>query len=106
MNSFANITVDTLANVYFEGKVVSHTVHFADGSRKTLGIITAPGSFHFGTAAAELMEITAGSCEVTLDGSSNKVTYVAGTAFEIPANSGFDITVKDGTCQYICSFLS
>ena len=50
MNSFSNVTVDSVANVYFEGKVVSHTIHLPDGSRKTLGII-APGSFYFGTAA-------------------------------------------------------
>lgn len=105
MSSFSNVTVDTLANVYFDGKVVSHTVHFADGSRKTLGIIY-PGSFYFGTAAAEIMEITAGCCEVTIKGSDKKVTYAAGTSFEVPANSGFDITVSEGICQYICSFLS
>lgn len=52
MNSFPNVTVDSIANVYFDGKVVSHTIHLADGSRKTLGLIY-PGSFYFGTAAAE-----------------------------------------------------
>jgi uncharacterized protein YaiE (UPF0345 family) len=105
MNSFPNVTVDSVANIYFEGKVVSHTIHFPDGSRKTLGII-APGSFYFGTAAAEIMEITAGSCEVTIKDSGTTQTYAAGTSFQVPANSGFDIKVNDGLCQYICSFLS
>lgn len=105
MNSFNNVTVDSIANIYFDGKVVSHTIHLADGSRKTLGLI-APGSFYFGTAAAELMEITAGSCEVTIKDSGTTQTYAAGSSFHVPANSGFDIKVSDGLCQYICSFLS
>jgi len=104
MNSFSNVTADSIANIYFDGKVVSHTIHLADGSRKTLGLIS-PGSFHFGTAAAEIMEITAGSCEVSIKDSGTKQTYSAGSAFEVPANSGFDITVNEGICQYICSFL-
>ncbi len=104
MNSFSNVTVDSIANIYFDGKVVSHTIHLADGSRKTLGLI-APGSFYFGTAAAELMEITAGTCEVTIKDSGTTETYEAGSSFHVPANSGFDIKVSEGLCQYICSFL-
>lgn len=105
MNSFSNVTVDPVANVYFDGKVVSHTIHLADGSRKTLGII-APGSFYFGTDAAELMEISAGSCEVTIKDSGTTQTHAAGSSFKVPANSGFDIKVNEGFCQYICSYLS
>ncbi len=102
--SFPNVTVDTKANVYFDGRVVSHTVHFADGTKKTLGLIY-PGKFHFGTAAPELMEIVAGACQVQLDGTPDILTYEAGTAFEVAGNSGFTITVADGICEYICSFL-
>ncbi len=101
---FTSVTAVSLANVYFEGKVVSHTIRFADGSKKTLGLIY-PGSFHFGTDAAELMQITAGSCQVKLDGQSNWVSYAAGSEFKVPAKSGFDIRVDTGICQYICSFL-
>src|SRR5690242_15923378 len=36
---FDQVTVVCKANVYFDGKVISHTVLFADGSRKTLGLI-------------------------------------------------------------------
>jgi uncharacterized protein YaiE (UPF0345 family) len=102
--SFPNVTVDTKANVYFDGRVVSHTVHFADGTKKTLGLIY-PGQFHFGTAAPELMEIVAGACQVQLDGAPETLAYEAGTAFEVAGNSGFTITVADGICEYICSFL-
>ena len=103
MTSFPNVTVDAKANVYFDGSVVSHTVHFADGTKKTLGLIY-PGKFHFGTAAPERMEIIAGSCEVILDGTTDVLIIEAGSAFDVPGNSGFTITVKDAPCEYICSF--
>jgi uncharacterized protein YaiE (UPF0345 family) len=35
---FENVTVVAKANVYFDGKVVSHTVLLASGKKKTLGI--------------------------------------------------------------------
>ena len=73
--------------------------------KKTLGLIY-DGSYHFGTEAAERMEITDGACEVVLDGQTESKSYAAGSAFEVPANSGFTISVGEGICQYICSFLS
>ncbi len=101
---FDGVTVHTKANVYFDGNVVSHTVLFADKSKKTLGLIR-PGSYFFGTAAAERMEIVAGECRVTLKDQAETRTYGAGSSFEVPANSGFTIEVKSGLCEYICSFL-
>lgn len=101
---FDHVSVDAKANVYFGGRVVSHTVRFADGSRKTLGLIYA-GEYHFGTEAAERMEIIAGECAVVLDGSAESRVVAAGDAFEVPANSGFTITVGDAICEYVCSFL-
>ena len=100
---FHNVTVHAKANVYFDGRVVSHTVIMGDGSKKTLGLIY-PGEFHFGTDKDERMEITAGQCVVKLDGQSAINTYSAGDAFEVPAKSGFDIGVKSGLCEYVCSF--
>jgi uncharacterized protein YaiE (UPF0345 family) len=104
-DKFSGVTVFTKANVYFDGGVVSHTVQLTDGAKKTLGTIRA-GSYHFGTTAPERMEIVAGACRVTLDGGKPEATYEAGTAFEVPRNSGFSITVDSGLCEYICSFLS
>ena len=101
---FAGVTVVTKANVYFDGNVVSHTVLFADQSKKTLGLIY-PGSYHFGTGAPERMEIVAGACRVTLDGATAAQDYPAGTSFDVPGQSGFSIEVKSGICEYICSFL-
>lgn len=101
---FKNVTVHTKANIYFDGKVVSHTVITPEGAKKTLGLIY-PGSFHFGTGAPERMEIVAGACRVKIDGSSDTRDYAAGQHFDVPGNSGFDIEVASGICEYICSFL-
>jgi uncharacterized protein YaiE (UPF0345 family) len=101
---FTNVTAVAKANVYFDGKVVSHTIVLTDGSRKTLGVIY-PGSFHFGTDAAEQMEIVAGTCRVKIDGGAASAEYAAGASFTVPAKSGFDIEVRDGICEYVCSFL-
>ena len=100
---FTEVTVVTKANIYFDGKVVSHTVLFPDGSKKTVGLIH-PGSFHFGTKAAERMELVAGACRVKLDGQAAWQDYTAGQLFDVPANSGFDIEVKAVLCEYVCSF--
>lgn len=101
---FKNVTAIAKANVYFDGRVVSHSILFADGSKKTLGLIY-PGKYHFGTAKAERMEIVAGTCSVVLDGSTASHEYGAGTHFDVAANSGFNIEVSSGICEYICSFL-
>ena len=104
MSDFTNVTVVKKANVYFDGKVTSRTVVFADGSKKTLGIML-PGEYTFNTDAAERMEILAGECLVTIKDKTEVKTYGAGTYFDVPANSGFTIEVKSGLCEYICSFL-
>ena len=101
---FDGVTVHTKANVYFDGKVVSHSLLMPGGAKKTLGLIY-PGSYHFGTAAPERMEIVAGGCRVTLDGQNAVKEYAAGTYFDVPGKSGFTIEVPDGLCEYICSFL-
>ncbi len=66
---FSSVTAVAKANVYFDGKVVSHAILFPDGTKKTLGLIY-PGEYHFGTDAAELMQVTDGTCAVVLDGST------------------------------------
>src|SRR5688572_14766225 len=100
---FHNVTAVAKANVYFDGKVVSHTLRFSDGSKKTLGLIY-PGEFHFGTDAPERMDITAGACRVRLDGTGEWREYGAGSSFRVPGKSGFDIAVASGIAEYVCSF--
>ncbi len=101
---FENVTAIAKANVYFEGRVVSHTILLPGGVRKTLGLIH-PGAFHFGTDLAERMEIVAGTCSVKLDGATAAFTRGPGETFDVPAKSGFDIEVVAGICEYVCTFV-
>ena len=102
---FENVTAIARGNVYFEGKVISHTILTADGERKTLGVIL-PGSYYFGTEAAERMEIVGGACSYVLKDTEGSVAVPNGGSFEVPANSGFTISVEGEPCHYICSFLA
>ena len=103
MKQFKNVTVELEGNSYFDGAVTSRTVNFQDGSRKTLGFML-PGEYEFGTAAAELMEITSGELDVKLPGSSEWITVKGGGAFNVPADSKFQVKVKMIT-DYCCSYL-
>lgn len=103
VDKFDNVSVVKKANVYFDGKVTSRTVLFANGERKTLGIM-APGEYEFGTADKEVMEIMAGSLQVQLSGSSEWKTINAGNTFDVPANSKFKLEVAQLT-DYCCSYV-
>lgn len=98
-----NVSVDLKANVYFDGKVVSHSVYDSKGEKKTLGLIY-PGSYTFNTAAPERMCITAGSCQVKVSGDQVYTPYHQGQEFMVPGNSSFEIVVKDGIAEYLCIF--
>ncbi len=101
---FKNVTATAKANLYFDGKVISHGIVTAEGDKKSFGVIF-PGEYYFGTEAAERMDVTAGECVVQVDGSDEKTTYSAGQFFEVGANSGFTITVSADVCEYVCSYL-
>lgn len=103
MEQFENATVIKKANVYFEGKVTSRTVILPDNTKKTLGIML-PGTYEFGTDAAEIMEILAGEMTVLLPGQSNWVTYQAGDSFQVPAQSRFQLKVPV-VADYCCSYI-
>ena len=99
---FDQVSVVKAANVYFDGKCVSHTVILADGTKKTVGVIL-PSSLTFNTGAPEIMEGVGGSCRVRLKGESEWVTYGAGQSFNVPGNSSFDIAC-DAPYHYVCHF--
>jgi uncharacterized protein YaiE (UPF0345 family) len=103
MSEFTNVTILKAANIYFDGKVTSRTVKFADGTHKTLGIMM-PGNYSFNTDAKEIMEILAGSMDIKLAGSDEWITCGAGTLFEVPANSSFDLNVTE-VADYCCSYI-
>jgi len=103
VQKFDKVSVVCKANVYFDGKVVSHTILFPDNTKKSVGLIY-PGQFTFNTGAPEIMEIIAGSCRARIKGETDWKTYPAGTAFKVAGNSAFDIAVESGIAEYICSF--
>ena len=100
---FDNVSVISKANIYFDGKVISHTILFNDSTKKTVGLIY-PGTYKFNTGAPEKMEIIAGICSVKLSGETTWKTYETGTFFKVAGNSFFEITVDAGISEYICSF--
>ncbi len=102
MTEFKNVTVVKKANVYFDGKVTSRTVLFADGSKKTLGIML-PGEYEFGTADKEVMEILAGNLDVLLPNGKQWKTFKAGDVFEVAGRAKFSLKVKEVT-DYCCSY--
>lgn len=103
MSEFSNVTVKKAANIYFDGKVTSRVVTFADGSVKTLGIML-PGDYEFGTEKAEIMEIAAGEMKVQLPGSDEWIDIKGGQQFEVPASSKFKLQVAS-VVDYCCSYL-
>jgi purine/pyrimidine-nucleoside phosphorylase len=101
-SSIPHVTLTTAANVYFDGKCVSHSFTLADGTKKSVGVVL-PSQLTFGTGAAEIMECVAGACEYKLAGSDVWVTSKAGEQFHVPANSKFDIKVAEAY-HYICHY--
>ena len=103
MSQFNNVSVVAKANVYFDGKCVSHSITLADGTKKSVGVIL-PSTLTFNTGAPEVMESVAGSCRVKLAGESEWKTYSAGQSFNVPGNSSFDIEVSGEPYHYVCHF--
>ena len=100
--TIANVTLTTQANVYFDGRCVSHGFTAADGSKASVGVVL-PATLTFTTGAAETMECVAGSCEYKLAGSDAWQRSSAGETFSVPANSSFDIRVTE-PYHYICRY--
>ena len=101
--SLTAATVGTAANVYFDGRCVSHSLQMADGSKKSVGVVL-PATLRFNTGAAERMECVAGRCEYRLDGAGD--TWLAsnpGESFKVPAHASFEIRVET-VYHYICHF--
>ena len=100
---YNNVSAVAKSNVYFDGKVVSHKIILSDGSEKTLGVMMA-GEYTFDTAAAELMEVTAGEMNVLLPNATQWQVFKAGESYEVPANTSFSLKITD-VCDYVCSYL-
>jgi uncharacterized protein YaiE (UPF0345 family) len=99
------VSISTKANVYFDGKCVSHSFTYPDGTKKSVGVIL-PSTLTFNTGAPEIMECVGGSCEYKLDGSDTWVRSNEGEKFSVPGNAKFQIRVTEGfeSYHYICHF--
>lgn len=101
-NTYSNVNLTTKANVYFDGKCVSHSFIQADGTKKSVGVVL-PSTLTFNTGAAEIMECVSGACEYKLKGADSWLTSSEGQRFSVSANSSFEIRVTE-QYHYICHF--
>lgn len=95
-------SIATRANVYFDGKCVSHSITLPDGTKKSVGVIL-PSTLTFNTGAPEVMELVDGACRVRLPGSEAWTDYRGGQSFSVPGQASFDIEVTQAL-HYICHF--
>ena len=99
---FQNVTVVKKANIYFGGNVTSRSVLFADGTKKTLGIMM-PGEYEFGTSTKEVMKIISGNLKVKLPNAENFVIFSAGDIFEVASHVKFSVIAEEEVA-YICKY--
>ena len=102
MEPLKNVSIYPNANVYFDGKCISHTIETGNGMRKSVGVIL-PSTLNFSTAAPELIEIAAGRCRVKLAAQDDWQEYGQGQQFAVEGDSSFDIEVVE-TLHYVCHF--
>tara|TARA_Y100000589_G_scaffold330813_1_gene381714 strand:- start:777 stop:1094 length:318 start_codon:yes stop_codon:yes gene_type:complete len=102
MSKFKNVNVDKLANIYFEGRVISRNIFLEDGSKKTLGVMLV-GEYEFNTVARELMEITSGKLKLKRKDDTEWKLITDGMDFNIPKNSSFKLVVLE-LVNYTCSY--
>ena len=103
MNNFKNVDVDQLANIYYEGKVISRNIYLKDGSRKTLGVMLV-GEYEFKTISKEVLEIISGKLNFKVDGTDNWQLVKEGMSFNVPKKSSFKVKVLE-LVNYTCSYI-
>ena len=104
MDKYKDVNVDKIANIYFEGNVISRNIFLKDGSRKTLGVML-PGNYEFSTETRELMEIISGKLNLKLQNDEDWKSIKDGMSFNIPKNSLFKVEVLE-LVNYTCSYFN
>lgn len=89
-------------NTYFDGGVQSLGFE-RNGRQQTLGVVD-PGQYRFTTDGPERMSVVCGELVVRVDGAKETKHYPAGTAFEVPAKTPFDIEAA-APAAYWCEFI-
>lgn len=99
---FDQVTVIKKSNIYFNGKCISHTIQFDDGSKKTVGVILPTEKpLTFETHVPERMEIISGECRVKVADQAESELYRAGQSFYVAGNSRFEIETTEPV-DYVC----
>ena len=104
MDKYKDVNVDKIANIYFEGNVISRNIFLKDGSRKTLGGML-PGNYEFSTEKRELMEIISGKLNLKLKDDNDWKLIRDGMDFNVPKNSSFKVKVLE-LVNYTCSYFN
>lgn len=105
---FSGVSLNALAQVGDDGRHLWRALSFADGCQKIVGALVgqADGELLFNLNAdctsAHRIEITAGECEVAIDGGEFEY-YRAGQSFLLPCNVAIVIKPK-GLLQYVRHF--
>jgi uncharacterized protein YaiE (UPF0345 family) len=102
MSQFDQVSVVKKANIFHDGKCVSHSVLFPDGTRKTLGVMF-PSLLTFNVGAPERIDINAGVCRVRVGDENEWKTYRAGDSFYVPGDTRFEIEILE-LLDYVCHF--
>ena len=89
-------------NTYFGGQVQSIGFERV-GRAQSVGVVDG-GEHTFGTDAAERMTVVSGEFFAKLPGDDTFRLYPAGTSFEIPAKSSFQVRCSSPTA-YLCEYL-
>ena len=97
-----SVSVTTKANVFFDGKCVSHALTLSNGTKLSVGVIL-PATLTFNTGVPEVMECVAGSCDYLLAGETSWHHVSAGQSFSVPGDSKFQVRVTDAF-HYICHY--
>jgi hypothetical protein len=98
---FDHVSVGKKANVYFDGKCVSHTVTLADGTRKSVGVVL-PSTLRFDLSTREVMEVVDGTAYVSINGGSEQA-FAAGQSWEVAAG-GYFVIRAESPVHYVCHF--
>jgi len=104
MNNYENVEISKLANIYFQGKVISRNIFFKDGSKKTLGVMLV-GEYEFKTISKEVIEIISGELNFKVDGADNWQMIKEGMSFNVPKKSSFKVKVLE-LVNYSCSYIA
>jgi uncharacterized protein YaiE (UPF0345 family) len=98
---FNQVTVDKKANIFFDGKCISHTVTLPDQTRKSVGVIL-PSTLRFDLTTKEIMEVVDGTAFVSVNGGQEQA-YLAGQSWEVAAG-GYFVIRAEAPIHYVCHF--